>query len=309
MNTASPATTKPAQQVATSSPSLIQVMAAQYNMDPVAFSNAVKKTAMPGAATNEEFAAFMMVAYEYKLNPLLKEIYAFPKKGGGIVPMVSIDGWVNIINSHSKLAGFSFEMQHDDKGNLVACTCTMQRTDRTMPTVVTEYLAECIRNTDPWKMKYRMLRHKALIQAARYCFGLSGIQDEDEARDTAMRDITPPPRPEAKDFVIPAKQEHITEDGEIIDQEQQSQPQQNQPTGPQSGDAGEALPAGSPEHQAIAGDATTTEEPDEIWNAGWFARLEGTPLMSPPEGYTAEEIKRWKNGWNDCDKDQKSKGK
>jgi hypothetical protein len=101
-----------------------------------------------------------------------------------------------------------------------------------------------------------------------------------------------PPRPDPKDF-----------------KKEQSQPQQNQPTGPQSGDAGEASPAGSPQGKAAAGDATTSDEPDEIWNAGWFARLEGTPLMSPPEGYTADEIARWKNGWNACDLDQKSKGK
>lgn len=196
----------PVEQLPPKQASLIQLMAAKYSMEPAQYANAVKKTAMPGNATNEEFAAFLMVAHEYKLNPLLKEIYAFPKKGGGIAPMVSIDGWVNIINSNSMLEGFSFEMHHDDKANLIACTCTMKRKDRSMPTVVTEYLAECIRGTEPWKMKYRMLRHKALIQAARYCFGLSGIYDEDEAQDQMMKNITPTPmaRPELKDFVQPA---------------------------------------------------------------------------------------------------------
>lgn len=189
--------------------SLIQLMAAKYNMDPAQYANAIKKTAMPSNATNEEFAAFLMVAHEYGLNPLLKEIYAFPKKGGGIAPMVSVDGWVNIINSNDKLEGFVFEMHHDDKNALVACTCTMKRKDRSMETVVTEYLAECFRNTEPWKMKYRMLRHKALIQAARYCFGLSGIYDEDEASDQMMKDITPvkPDRPKIQDFVQPADTE------------------------------------------------------------------------------------------------------
>lgn len=196
----------PVEQLPPKQASLIQLMAAKYSMEPAQYANAVKKTAMPGNATNEEFAAFLMVAHEYKLNPLLKEIYAFPKKGGGIAPMVSIDGWVNIINSNSMLEGFSFEMHHDDKANLIACTCTMKRKDRNMPTVVTEYLAECIRSTEPWKMKYRMLRHKALIQAARYCFGLSGIYDEDEAQDQMMKDITPvaTARPRLQDFVQPA---------------------------------------------------------------------------------------------------------
>lgn len=220
--------------------SLIQIMAAKYSMDPAQFAATVKKTAMPGNATTEEFAAFMMVAHEYKLNPLLKEIYAFPKKGGGIAPMVSIDGWVNIINSNDQLEFFNFEMHHDEKGNLFACTCTMKRKDRSAPTVVTEYLSECIRNTEPWKMKYRMLRHKSLIQAARYCFGLSGIYDEDEARDQAMKDITPdaPPRPRIQDFVDNSTSETAsinrsengsdeaeadTETGEILDEENDSE--------------------------------------------------------------------------------------
>jgi hypothetical protein len=35
-----------------------------------------------------------------------------------------------------------------------------------------------------------MLRHKAMIQCARYAFGFSGIQDEDEANDTIARVTT-----------------------------------------------------------------------------------------------------------------------
>ena len=46
-----------------------------------------------------------------------------------------------------------------------------------------------------------MLRHKALIQAARYAFGFSGVMDEDEAgRIAAMKDITPAMRPQMSDF-------------------------------------------------------------------------------------------------------------
>ena len=138
--------------------------------------------------------------------------------------MVSIDGWVNIINSNAQLEGFSFEMHHDENGALIACTCTMKRKDRSLPTVVTEYLAECIRNTEPWKLKYRMLRHKALVQAARYCFGLSGIYDEDEASDQEMINITPgdaPPRPRIQDFVEETKTTETVnqETGEVTEEE------------------------------------------------------------------------------------------
>lgn len=185
-------------------------MAARYGMEAAAFEETVRATAMrPDARGNipskAEFAAFLLVAKEYKLNPLLKEIYAFPAQRGGIVPVVSIDGWVNLVNSNPNNDGFDFTFDHDANGNLISCTCTMHRKDRTRPVVVTEFLSECIRNTDPWKMKHRMLRHKALIQAARYAFGFSGIYDQDEAEKIAeMKDVTPsrpagPPAPAGTD--------------------------------------------------------------------------------------------------------------
>lgn len=179
---------------------LMVEMADKYGLQPAEFTATVRSTCGMGKASAEEFAAFIMVAKEYDLNPLLKEIYAFPAKGGGIVPIVSIDGWVNLINSHPACDGFEFEFEHTENGDLVSCTCRMYRKDRGRPVSVTEYLAECVRSTDPWKMKHRMLRHKAMIQAARYAFGFSGVYDEDEGSKIAdMRDVTPakpqPPRP------------------------------------------------------------------------------------------------------------------
>lgn len=184
--------------------SLISVMAEKYSMEPKAFADAVRKTAMPSNATTEEFAAFMMVAKEYNLNPLLKEIHAFPKRGGGIQPVVSIDGWVSLINQHPDLDGFDFEVHLDGEGALTAVSCRMFRKSRTHAVEVTEYLAECYRNTEAWKMPNRMLRHKALIQAARYCFGFSGIMEEDEAERIPMRDITPE-RPKMSQYIKPLK--------------------------------------------------------------------------------------------------------
>lgn len=182
-------------------PMLLDIMADKAGLRPQEFADTVRATCGLANASPEEFAAFLMVAREYNLNPLTKEIYAFPAKGGGIVPIVSIDGWVNLVNSHKKCDGFEFEAEHDDKGELVSITCRMYRSDRNRPVVITEYYDECKRGTDPWKMKHRMLRHKAMIQAARYAFGFSGIYDEDEGRSFAdMKDVTPkasplPPKP------------------------------------------------------------------------------------------------------------------
>lgn len=200
-------------------PSLIAMMAAKHNMEPEAFAKTVRATVMPSQHTNEQFAALMLVAQEYDLNPIVKEIYAFPAKGGGIVPIVSIDGWINLVNSHPQSDGFEFEFEHAD-GKLIACTCRMYRKDRTRPVVVTEYLAECKRNTEPWKMEHRMLRHKAMIQAARLAFGFSGVYDDDEgAKIAEMREVNPQDRPQPPKPPAPPSStiDHDADTGEIID--------------------------------------------------------------------------------------------
>lgn len=161
-------------------PSALAVMASRYNVEPSKLLLTLKDTVFKGA-NESELLALVVVANEYGLNPLTKEIYAFPAKGGGITPIVSIDGWTRIINQHPQMDGIEFEFEHDDAGNLVSCTAILWRKDRNRPVKVTEYFAECKRNTEPWKMEHRMLRHKALIQAARVAFGFAGIYDEDEA--------------------------------------------------------------------------------------------------------------------------------
>lgn len=180
-------------------------MATRFGMEPQAFEATVRATCIQ-KATREEFAAFLLVAKEYGLNPLTKEIYAFPAKGGGIVPVVSIDGWINLVNSHKACDGFEFEMEHAEDGALISCTCRMYRKDRGRPVTVTEYLSECRRGTEPWKMQHRMLRHKAMIQAARYAFGFSGIYDEDEGEKIAeATDVSreEPPEPPIVQLAAP----------------------------------------------------------------------------------------------------------
>jgi len=53
-----------------------------------------------GEVTNEQMLALLVVADQYRLNPFLNELYAFPDKKGGITPIVGVDGWSRIINDH-----------------------------------------------------------------------------------------------------------------------------------------------------------------------------------------------------------------
>jgi phage recombination protein Bet len=175
---------------------LLEFMADKYGLQPQQFADTVRKTCGLPNASAEEFAAFMMVCREYDLNPILREIHAFPKRGGGIVPIVGVDGWLNLINSQPQCDGFEFDTHHNnDNGELVSMTCRLYRKDRSHPVEVTEYLSECIRDTEPWKMKHRMLRHKTLMQAGRYAFGFSGIYDEDEGARIAEVPTSEPPKP------------------------------------------------------------------------------------------------------------------
>lgn len=144
----------------------------------------LKQTAFRGQVSDAQMSALLIVANQYGLNPWTKEIYAFPDQNNGIVPVVGVDGWARIINEHPQFDGIEFE-QNDE-----ACTCIMYRKDRTRPIRVTEYMAECKRETKPWKSHpKRMLRHKALIQCARLAFGFVGIYDEDEAERITERNM------------------------------------------------------------------------------------------------------------------------
>jgi phage recombination protein Bet len=160
--------------------SLVQRTAGRYEVEPEKLLTTLKATCFKSdkVISNEQMMSLLIVAEQYNLNPFTKELFAFDDKKGGIVPFVSVDGWARIVNEHPQFDGVEFDLDPDEE----AITCTLHRKDRSHPTVITEYLAECKRNTGPWQSHpRRMLRHKALIQCARLAFGFAGIHDQDEA--------------------------------------------------------------------------------------------------------------------------------
>lgn len=160
--------------------SLLATMANRYGMDPKNFEIVVRRQVMPEQHSNEEFAACMLVANQYKLNPFTKEVYFMKTRGGGIQPIVSVDGWVKQANEHPQYDGVDFVDSFVD-GKIVCVTCKLFRKDRSRPVIVTEYLSECDTSSPAWKKTpARMLRHRAFMQAIRYAFGFSGVMDRDE---------------------------------------------------------------------------------------------------------------------------------
>lgn len=171
------------------------------NVDPIELKNTLIATAFNNGdkeISDAQMASLLIVAGQYKLNPWTKEIYAFPDKNKGIIPVVGLDGWSRIINSSSNFDGMEFRYSENmltmDGAKVPApewIECVIHRADRKFPTIVREYLTECYRA--PFKGKYgdvigpwqshpsRFLRHKATIQCARLAFGFVGIYDQDEA--------------------------------------------------------------------------------------------------------------------------------
>lgn len=159
------------------------------SVDPKELVSVLKATAFKGQVSDAQMAALLIVAQQYGLNPWTKEIYAFPDKNNGIVPVVGVDGWSRIINNNSQFDGMDFEQDEE------SCTCVIYRKDRGHPIRVTEYMDECRRDVGPWRSHpRRMLRHKAMIQCARLAFGFVGIYEQDEAERIIEGEYTAAPR-------------------------------------------------------------------------------------------------------------------
>lgn len=178
--------------------SVLNIMAAKFNLEPDIFLSTIKATVMkPGkdgrVPSNEEIAAFLVVANKYNLDPFTNEIYAFPNKKGGIIPIVGIDGFTTILNRQKGFNGYELTYSEDettmDGGKQCPAWAEVKiyHKDREHPTIVREYLDEVYiapRSgfSGPWQSHTkRMLRHKVLIQGIRVAFGITGIYDPDEA--------------------------------------------------------------------------------------------------------------------------------
>ena len=138
--------------------------------------------------TQAELDRLLLLAERLGLDPLNNEIYATevtPESGKKprIVYVVGVDGWGKVINSHPQFDGMKFvESVPGDDGLPLYIECTIYRKDRRVATAVREYMHEAHTSQGAWLTHpRRMLRHKAMVQCARTCFGLGGLYEPDEA--------------------------------------------------------------------------------------------------------------------------------
>ena len=138
--------------------------------------------------TQADLDRLLLLAERLGLDPLNNEIYAtevMPESGkkSRIVYVVGVDGWSKIINSHPQFDGMKFvESAPGDDELPLYIECTIYRKDRKVATSIREYMYEAHTSQGAWLTHpRRMLRHKAMVQCARTCFGLGGLYEPDEA--------------------------------------------------------------------------------------------------------------------------------
>jgi phage recombination protein Bet len=227
-------------EINTPKPKLLEKMGARFGVDPKNMVGTLKATAFKtkNDISNEQMIALLVVADQYGLNPWTREIYAFPDKQGGIVPVVGVDGWSRIINTHEAFDGMDYEYSdkfvesEEHKSCPEWVRCTIYRKDRAHPISVTEYFDECYRPpfegtgkngsykvNGPWQSHpKRFLRHKTTIQCARLAFGFVGIFDQDEAERIVESEVQGSHRKSTS-----VTQAVIEEEGIEVDQSQLKQ--------------------------------------------------------------------------------------
>ncbi|WP_208431755.1 recombinase RecT [Bartonella schoenbuchensis] len=161
--------------------SIVAKVAQKYGLSEQEFRTKIIKNCINFNISKEDFEDFIYLADGYKLNPLRKEIYAVPKRGGGIDAVVGIKGWYKLIHSHPNFDGIKFKKERDNEGKIISYECAIYLKNIKYPIEISEEMEECRRDTEPWrKYPIRMLLYKAIIQCARLAFGFPDIYDEDE---------------------------------------------------------------------------------------------------------------------------------
>lgn len=192
------------------SPSIGMRFATKYGIHPKLLFMTLRDTAFKQdegkEATDAQLFSLLVVADQFGLNPFTREIFAFFDSRKGIIPVVSIDGWVRIINDHPHYDGVEFVYSDEmvtpagtTKSAHVWVEAVIYRKDIGRPIRVREYLDEVYQpprgqnqRSGPWQSHpKRFQRHKALIQGARVALGFGGIYDEDEAQRIEQATVIP----------------------------------------------------------------------------------------------------------------------
>jgi hypothetical protein len=186
-------TTQPAA-VAPRPANVRDALARSLNIDPDQLVAVVKSQCFKGdprSITNEQLTAFLSVAADLGVNPLLPGmLYAYPIAGGGIVPMIGPDGVYTMLARRPEYGGHRFEYEYHER-TLVAVTCYIAWRGRELPVSKRIIVAEWEMGANPnWKTRRtHMAETRALKQAARQV--IHGLPWDEEERRIAQAVETP----------------------------------------------------------------------------------------------------------------------
>ena len=140
---------------------------------------------------------FLHQIRKYRLDPLSDEIMLFKNPEGQYQTLITIDGWMRLINQDPQFAGMTFKESSElELGIPLWMECSIYRHDRILPITVKEYSAEIKTEHLLWKtMPRRMLRHRSIQQCARLAFSIH-IADQlsNLEKVKALDSSAPPPR-------------------------------------------------------------------------------------------------------------------
>jgi phage recombination protein Bet len=152
------------------------------------FVDTLTQTAFQGVKfwRESDLERLLVNAHRYELDPLNREIMMFEvglAEPPELLLVVGVDGWAKIMNAHPQFDGIAFVESQELIGEVPSwIECTIFRKDRKVALSIKEYFAEARNDQMVWiTHPRRMLRHKALVQCARFSFGLAGIYEPDEA--------------------------------------------------------------------------------------------------------------------------------
>ena len=139
---------------------------------------------MTAAKCNEtEFKLLCFMAQEYKLNPLLKEIWAIKwQEHKPALIFCSRDGLISIAHRSGQFGSMKTTCEIDEKTKIpVSATCTIWRKDYDKPFENTVYYKEYNTRQSLWLTKPRvMLMKVAESTCLRRAFSISGFYTPEE---------------------------------------------------------------------------------------------------------------------------------
>lgn len=153
----------------------------------------IQNTMAPNCNQNE-FALMMYQAKTYRVDPLLRQIWAVKYQQGQPARIfIGRDGYLAIAHQSGQFDGM--ETRIDGEGDRMTATATVYRKDMTHPVVVSVKFSEYNTMQGNWvKMPETMLKKVAESQALRKAFNVSGNFSPEETSEEEPRqviDVTP----------------------------------------------------------------------------------------------------------------------